>query len=390
MRLEGTPLPLHAFPAETRTNRAFADFDLARWDVVYLPDSMLGLLDDPPLRQEDFIEDDNRGAMLPDPVVTLDGMPFYLSVKGVGSAVDPFSQRPLDRESAAELSRDADVRARLRRAPRTSSDRVLTGELWLRGSPYGGQGLPHASTALQVSERADLTSINGFRLAPTVKIAFLPPVLEERLRSISWYRRYPGRMVQELRLVPSNFRVYFHARQTIGTGIRHIFDAFSIDSNAKALDFELKFLRSGIGLLTLFARTMAREEGGAAYRGLDLYDVWLDKDAVLAPDGTIYFVDLEGIEEIRVLEAGVREKIEDQFDRSFYECLYAFEQIDGERRRRWGDASDRRGHLARMWPAALREDPLVRVVEEGSSLLLEVRNLDRDERLYTRVPLLDR
>lgn len=390
MRLAGTPLALHAFPAETRTNARFLSFDLPPWDVCYLPESMLPLMDEAPLRREEFVEDDNRGAVAPEPAATLDGMPFYLSVKGVGSTVDPYSYRPLDREYAAALARDPAVRERLRTRPAGGSDRVLTGELWLRGSPYGGQGLLHGTTALEVSERADLTSIAGFRIAPVVKLAFLPPSLEERLRSISWYRSYPGRMVQELRLVPSNYRIYFHARNTVGTGIRSIFDAFGVDSPAKALAFEVKFLRSGMGLLTLFARTLRADPARGKFRGLDLHDVWLDKDAVLAPDGTVYFVDLEGVEETRVEAEEVREKVEDQFDRSFYECLFAYEQIDQERRRRWEDPSDRRGHLARLWEEALRDDPFVRLVGEGQKLRLEVRNALRDERLYTRVPLLDR
>ena len=127
---------------------------------------MSQLLPDPPVAIEEFIEDDNRGAIRPDPVVTLDGQPFYLSVKGIGSPVDPYSWRPLDRWYGAELTADAEVRQKLRAEPPDRRDRLITGELWLRGSPYGGQGIEHATTALEVSERADLTSIGGFLIAP--------------------------------------------------------------------------------------------------------------------------------------------------------------------------------------------------------------------------------
>ena len=46
------------------------------------------------------------------------------------------------------------------------------------------------------------------------------------------------------------------------------------------------------------------------YTGLDFNDVWLDKDAVISPDGTVYFVDLEGIEERTVDADHVIDKIE--------------------------------------------------------------------------------
>ncbi len=140
--------------------------------------------------------------------------------------------------------------------------RYLTGELWLRGSPYGGQGLEHATTSLKVSEMADLTSIHGFRVAPVVKIVFLPEDLENEIKKIYWYRRFRGRMVQEIRLVPSNVRIYFHSGSTIGGNIRSIFDLFGIDSNDKALDFLKNFVKSGIAFLTLFTRTLKSNEDG--------------------------------------------------------------------------------------------------------------------------------
>ena len=47
--------------------------------------------------------------------------------------------------------------------------------------------------------------------------------------------------------------------------------------------------------------------------------------SVLAPDGTIYFVDLEGLEWIQIKESEVAEKIDDQIYRSLYEFMYAYE-----------------------------------------------------------------
>ncbi len=389
VKLPGLPLELWEFPAVTRTNRHFAAHPLAAWDRVFLPSALRALYPEEPLGHRSFVEDDNRSAILPDPVADLDGLPFYLSVKGVGSAVDPYSWRPLDRWYGAELSEDPDVRAALRRSPPGPGDRLITGERWLRGSPYGGQGLEHAEIALAVSERADVTSLAGFRIAPVVKIAFLPPALEERLRSIRWYRTYPGRIVQELRLVPSNVRIYFHARTTVGTAVGEVFDRFGIGADAVAAAFEERFLRSAVPFLSLFARTAEQSAPGGAFRGLDFHDVWLDKDAVLAPDGTIYFVDLEGLEAVSVPPEGVREKLEDQIFRSLYEVTFAYEQIEAERLRRFGSPEPRRSRLLRLLRRAVRDDPFVRVREDGPSAVLEVRTKVDEPLVHLEFPFLD-
>lgn len=389
LRLLGHPLPLLGFPAETITSRSFRPFDLRAWDRFYLPPTLAALADGAPLETIDAIEDDNRSAIVPEPVALLDGLPFYLSVKGVGSTVDPFSLRRLDDAYATELTDDVEARTRLQRSTGDRPGGVITGELWLRGSPYGGQGLPHAMTALRLSEMADLTSIEGFRIAPVVKIAFLPKDVEDRLRSIHWYRKYRDRIVQELRLVPSNVRVYFHARSTIGQDPGHVFEFFSIDSDSKARRFETSFVRSALALLTLFARTLWRDTATGRYSGLDFQDVWLDKDAVLAPDGTVFFVDLEGIEAVQVEREAIREKIEDQIFRSLYEFMFAYEQIEAERARRFGALGSRKRRFESIVMESLRDDPWVRVRQDRRGLTLEVRNRAREESLWFDFPLVD-
>jgi hypothetical protein len=389
MRLAGMPLELAAYPGQCLTNPRFQSFDLARLERFYLPQALRGLWEETPVEIREFVEDDNRGAILPESVVTLDGTEFFLSVKGVGSVIDPYSWRTLDRSYAAELSDDPSVRARLLRQPAEPSDRIITGEVWLRGSPYGGQGLDHAMTALKVSERADLTSVAGFRIAPIVKVCLLPEKLEEQLRSIHWYRKYRGRMVQELRLVPSNIRIYFHGKSTVGNNVRHIFDLYGVDSNARALRFETNFVRSTVAMLTLFARTMTLDTHRGKFVGLDFDDVWLDKDAVLAPDGTAYFVDLEGIVELALDKDMIREKIEDQVHRSLYELTFAYEQIEGERSRRFGTGGSHKGHFEGVLREALKSDPFVRVRSEGKNLDLEIRNNCQEESLFTTFRAVD-
>jgi len=389
LRLTGQPLRLFAYPAETVSNRNFAQFDLAAWDRFFLPPPLAPLFDALPLETLETVEDDNRGAILPDPIGTLDGLPFYLSIKGVGSSVDPFSLRRLDSAYAAELTTDAEVRRRLTGSRGDQSGGVITGELWLRGSPYGGQGLPHATTALRVSEQADLTNLAGFRIAPVVKVALLPAELEERLRSIHWYRRYRGRLVQELRLVPSNVRIYFHAKSTVGNDPRFVFDMFGVDSPNTAHRFVRNLVRSAIPMLTLFARTLARDPRGERYSGLDFQDVWLDKDAVIAPDGTVFFVDLEGIDRVTVGREEVREKVEDQIYRSLYEFMFAYEQVDGERVRRFGEGGSRKRRFEAIVGEALSDDPYVRVLAGAHGLTLQVRNALEDESLWLEFPLVD-
>ncbi|MCI4326195.1 MAG: hypothetical protein L3K16_00945 [Thermoplasmata archaeon] len=389
MRLTGMPLTLLAYPAETIPNRHFAGNELGALDRIYLPEALAPLLPDPPIEAREFIEDDNRSAIVPESTATLDGQPLFLSVKGVGSGVDPYSWRALDRAYAAELSDDPEVRARLQRTPPDPRDRFLTGELWLRGAPYGGQGLEHATTALRVSEQARGTDLAGFRIAPVVKIALLPKALEEQLRSIHWYRKFPGRMAQELRLVPSNVRIFFHGKNTLGSNVRHIFDQFQVDTNERALTFEANFVRSAVAMLTLFARTLKFDAARGKYGGLDYYDVWLDKDAVLAPDGTAFFVDLEGIEEVFVERAGVREKVEDQVYRTLYEMMFAYEQIESERTRRFGPAGTRKRQFAAVLRRALAEDRFVRLVDERGHLELSIRNALGEESLYSRFRLVD-
>jgi hypothetical protein len=235
---------------------------------------------------------------------------------------------------------------------------------------------------------ADVTSIHGFRVAPLVKIVFLPEDFENEIKKIYWYRRFGGRMVQETRLVPSNVRIYFHSVTTVGGNIGSIFDLFGIDKNDKALEFLKNFVKSGIAFLTLFTRSIKSNEDGT-FSGLDFYDVWLDKDAVLAPDGTIFFVDLEGLEWITVAEKKVHEKIDDQIYRSLYEFMYAYEQIERERSARFGNMADRKVQFEYLLREALEDDEVIDLSREGQSLELIVGNNLGEQGLIKKFPIID-
>ncbi len=227
------------------------------------------------------------------------------------------------------------------------------------------------------------------RIAPVIEISLLPDALVERLRHIFWYRRYPGRIVQEARLVPSNVRIYFHARTTVGGNVAYLFDLFGIDSDARAIAFEITFLRTALPMLSLFARTLETGPKPDQYRGLDFHDVWLDKDAVLAPDGSVYFVDLEGIEPVTVDRAQVQERIEDQIYRTLYELVFAYEQIEGERSRRFGARGTRKRHFEGILREAVQEDPLLRLEDRGDRLDLLFLNKLHEPSLDVRFPGVD-
>ncbi len=388
MELKGLPLDLDAYrTSEVLTSKHFREFEMREFERFYLPESMKPFTDLNPSETKAFVVDDNRGAVSTQPSLQLDGADFYLSVKGVGSTTNPFSQQLLGKAEICSLLNDARLKEKIVNSGE-KAPRYITGELWLRGSPYGGQGLEHATTSMKVSEMADITSIHGFRIAPLVKIVFLPKDLENEIKKIYWYRIFDGRIVQEARLVPSNVRIYFHSTNTVGGNIRAIFSIFGIDKNNKALEFLKNFIRSGIAFLTLFVRSIRSNENGT-FSGLDFYDVWLDKDAILGPDGTIYFADLEGLEWIDVPERKVHEKIDDQIYRSLYEFMYAYEQIERERSARFGHIMDRKAQFEYILRDALKDDEVVDLEREGERLQLVLGNILGEKRLTKKFPIID-
>lgn len=389
MHLLGKNITLYRYNAETALkNESFQDIVNPELNSIYIPDSMKAFISGEYVETMEFIEDDNRSAILPDPFVSIGGTDFFLSVKGIGSTTDPFSMRSLDRFHVQSLVKSLELKKKLEEHE-TYSNRFITGELWLRGSPYGGQGLEHASIAMKAAGYANETSINGFRIAPILRVNLIPEELEKSVKNIFWYRKFSGKIVQEIRLVPSNVRIYFHSYNTIGSNAKQVFDLFGIDTNEKTLRFETNFVRSALAMLTLFPRTLSRTQEGL-YTGLDFYDVWLDKDAVIAPDGTIFFVDLEGIEAIQIRREKVRDKIEEQVFRSLYEFMFAYEQIDHERRARFNGSEDRKIQFEILLREAVKSDPFLDLIDDGPTLKLLIKNKLDDEELNMLFPILDR
>ena len=92
MNLKGLPLHLETHDAsETKTNKHFQEFKMPEFERVYLPRSMRPFINANPVGSKEFIVDDNRGAVSTLPTLNMDGTDFYLSVKGIGSTINPFS-----------------------------------------------------------------------------------------------------------------------------------------------------------------------------------------------------------------------------------------------------------------------------------------------------------
>ncbi len=384
--------------AGTVTNKHFQSFNMPEFEKLYLPDSVKPFTDANPIGKKELLIDDNRSAVSREPYMKIDGTDFYFSVKGIGSTTSPFSRQLFKKEEICALLKNQSVKDRINNAKEKEKfPRYLTGELWSRGCPYGSQGLEFASIAMKAAEMSDAstTSIQGFRIAPLVKIVKLPNSLQNEITQVYWYRRFRHEMVQEARLIPSNVRIYFHSDWTVGDDTGELFDFFHVDNNDKALDFMKNFVKSGIAILTLFVRSM-RNNGNGTYSGLDFYDVWLDKDAVLAPDGTIFWADLEGLQEITIggrdraeVEFNVEENMEHQIYRSLYEFMYAYEQIERERTKRFGHATDRKIQFEYLLKDAMKNDEVVDLHRSPDSLELVIGNVLGEEKLAKKFTILD-
>ena len=398
--LRGVPISLNLYEgAGAITNKYFRGFQMPEFEKVYLPDSVKPFSRAEPTGTRDLLIDDNRSAVSRHPYMSIDGTDFYFSVKGIGSTTSPFSRQLLRKEEVCSLLKKGATKDRIMSAREKEMrfPRYLTGELWSRGCPYGSQGLEFATIAMTAAEGSDssTTSIHGFRIAPLVKIVRLPGALQEELTQVYWYRRFKQEMVQETRLLPSNVRIYFHSEWTIGDDTGELFDFFRVDSNDKAMKFLRNFVKSGIATLTLFVRSM-HNNGNGTYTGLDFYDVWLDKDAVLAPDGTIYWADLEGLQAITIggrdtaeLEFNIEENMEHQIYRSLYEFMYAYEQIERERVKRFGHQTDRKVQFECLLKDALKDDDVVDLHRSQDSLELVIGNILGEERLSKSFTILD-
>jgi len=208
-----------------------------------------------------------------------------------------------------------------------------------------------------------------------IEVNELPEEIRAEAHRRYWYRRNRGTYLQEQRLVPSNVRVYHEAEWTLGQSPEAVLRAFGVLTPAEADAFIERYIASGIAALTLYIRTLRATKWG--YRGLNYGDVYLDKDAVIAPDGTMHFVDLEGLDWVLGgADVPVEQRIREQFNYNFYEVMYGLDIILRERERLAGRPlrqEERRASLPARFEMALARDRFVRCESTEAGLELVIR-----------------
>lgn len=306
------------------------------------------------------IPDGNRGAILPDLKVELWDRSFFVGLKGIGARTSMFEDGPLD---FGGLS--------------LSHEPQFMSESWFGENPWGAMSQKGCIEDKLVTELISQGSINGFFFCPMIRATPLPEWLMKEAKSHFWYRRLdrPGPYYQQARLMPSDVRLFYQSEATLGKKTTEVLKAFKISSNEDLDSFIDNYISSGIAALTLISRTVQQHEiwGLAA---LDFIDVWLDKDSVLAPDGTIYFADIEGLDWVPLRdEAEAILRIKRQFDRNYYEFMYGLDTLLKERQHLSGLPTPRwelRQVLAERLELALKRDPFVELNRAEHTLYIEL------------------
>jgi len=341
----------------------------------YVPELLWKLAGRPAGAAVSGVRDDNRSALLTDRRWVVGDREFLAAVKGCGAAVDAYENAPLSAGRIRGICHDPRLAAALA-SEDGAAQGFITGERWFGNTPYGGQAPDNAAIGFLTSLRAVGAQIAGFPICPIVAMVRLPDELAAIASRFFWYRRYDGEIWQEVRLMPSNVRVYFHSPITFGVDTSRALTLFRIASLEDAERFLANLARSSLAALTLYARSLRHDDVRGAYAGLGYHDVWLDKDAVIAPDGTMHFADLEGIEETPAADAAaVREEIGRQFHRNVYEATYALEALAWEVDRRWRafrEPGDRRRWILDVLERACAADPFLSVDRRGERVVLSV------------------
>ena len=317
------------------------------------------------------VRDENRNAIIPEFSFEGNTKPFYLSIKGSGAYQDMFFGGELTTEKLKNACRNEKLLNKVEHLSKTSG--FIMGESWMGESPYGAQGVANAFDELNFSKLASIDSINGAYICPVIAIVRLPEQVEENARHFFWFRSYPDNFYQVLRLVPSNIRLYFESENIIANP-NSVFKLFGIDTPQKVEEYEINFIRSGIGLLTIFTRSATIQ--GNNVSGICYQDVWLDKDCVVALDGTIHFADIEGFIWKTVPINDYSNLQTKEWQKLVYEFLYALVQIDSyrhyleQRKLTW---SKQREELAFLFFEALNKDFFAHCENLNEKLIIVIK-----------------
>ncbi|MFX1500841.1 MAG: hypothetical protein ACFFDH_07755 [Promethearchaeota archaeon] len=331
------------------------------------------------------VRDENRNAIIPEKFIEIQGKTFYLSVKGSGAYEDMIFGGKLNPRKIENACRNSKYLKKIESL--STGLGFIMGESWMGESPYGAQGFINGFDELKFSKIAKLDSINGAHICPSVAVIKIPKFIEDTARNFFWFRTYKDHFYQVLRLLPSNIRLYFESSNVIANP-GSIFKLFEIDTLDKAYKFELNFIKSGVALLTLYTRSATIE--GNEVKGIYYQDVWLDKDCVVAPDGTIHFADLEGFIWKKVSIENYNETQRKEWQKLIYEFLYALVQIDSFRHLLEGRQiswSKQREELALIIFEALNKDFYTYVENKKSNLKIIIESKDLPS---VEIPILEK
>lgn len=316
------------------------------------------------------LRDENRNAIIPNLNKEIDGKLFYLSIKGCGAQEDMFFGGKLTLSKIRAACRDPKYIPQLNNIKNCSG--FIMGESWMGESPYGAQGYINGFDELKFSSIANLDSIKGAHLCPAIGLVQLPKNIEETAKKFFWCRTYDDHFYQVIRLVPSNIRLYFESHHVIAN-TKSIFSLFEINSANKAELFELNFIKSGIALLSLYARSAKVE--GKQISGIIYKDVWLDKDCVVAPDGTIHFADIEGFIWKNTSPEEYEKIVKEEWQKLVFEFLYALIKIDSYRHNlneKYLEWDKQREELALLIHQALNKDIFTYAENQNNDLIIVI------------------
>jgi len=359
--------------------------------IVCLPLSCEGLVPDPgQIRPVEGLRDDNRSLILPRYTATIDDRTYYLETKGIGARVPMYGFMMPDDPTFVWGSRFHGRGIAEHWKTMTAGQPRYMGEMWFGNSPYGAHGTGESRDSVDITElgldMAVPNCINGFWFCPVLYSIELPDWVVEARKGFYWYRKYPGSWSQQFRLVPSNTRLYFHSDCTLGIAPRKVLSAYGVETTEDLDGFIENYIASGTAALTLAARTCRYVDDH--YEILDYDDVWLDKDSIIARDGTLHFADIDDLEwrEYRD-QAGVKKKLRRQLERNFFEFMFGLDALLSEvylSGNRECSAGERRMDVAARFELAVMTDPYAvpEPMDDGLDLLVGVPGvIDEPERI---------
>jgi hypothetical protein len=267
----------------------------------------------------------------------------------------------------------------------------FTSESYFGENPWGSVSRRTCLDDASITDLAYPYSIKGFQICPVIRAEPLPEDITTSAMAEYSYRRQDGDgpFFQEVRLMPSNVRLFYQSGTTLGKDTQRVLKHFAVGSREDLDDFIINYVRTGMAALTLSCRTARKEGGGIT--GLDYHDVWLDKDSVISPQGELFFADIEGLDwAYPVPEERFAVSMTAQFNRNYYEFMYVLDRLIKERELTSGSPVSNHGRretAASLFEVSLTEDRYLDLERKNGMLMMTlVPDLDR---CWTEIRLID-